>query len=281
MANSIPFQLKKVIIRALVDGMSIRQIEALTGVHRDRIVSLLHRIGDYCKLFTTDNTVDSKGAELPPLCAEHLKVIVREKWKASLELDGIPVITTLNVVSVLSFPTTLVLHYVITEDNDADTIYQFLDDLGMCFHAPYVDSHGFKRFAKNQTGSEEQTVVESLVNYIGNLQEAPLIGYARREKAWQRVNAYTGLGTLSFFRKNNTSFPRSLETFDAVVAIYMMYYNYLRVHPLLDATPAYIAGVIDDESEIDFIDVLGSDISEDLYCESKDNRITLESMFRD
>lgn len=280
MSNNVPFKLKKVIVRALIDGMSIRQIESLTGVHRDRIIALFQRTTDYCRDFTR-GTVDTKNAELPPLCAERLKVATRESSAKSLKADGIAPITEINVVSVISFPTKMVLDYTVVEDDDATEIRRFLCRLGDWFHVPYVGDLEFHRYVEKQVTSNKKTVVDLLVDYICSVQDIPLFGHPPREESWRRVNAYTGLGTLSFFNSNNKSFPRSLETLHAVVAIYMLYYNYIRVHPLLDTTPAFMADVSDSTTEIDFIDMLGCEIDEGRYEKFKNDRFDTESRYRD
>src|SRR5436305_514237 len=49
MANVLPMEKQITAISALAEGMSIRAIERMTGVHRDTIMRLGVRVGEGCK----------------------------------------------------------------------------------------------------------------------------------------------------------------------------------------------------------------------------------------
>lgn len=46
--NVLPTQKQLAVIRALVEGNSIRSVERMTGVHRDTIMRLMGRVGERC-----------------------------------------------------------------------------------------------------------------------------------------------------------------------------------------------------------------------------------------
>ena len=47
--NVLPRETQITIIRALVEGVSIRSVERMTGVHRDTIMRLMVKIGEGCE----------------------------------------------------------------------------------------------------------------------------------------------------------------------------------------------------------------------------------------
>jgi transposase-like protein len=51
MANVLPMEKQTAIIGALAEGSGIRQIERITGVHRDTIMRLGVRVGKGCANF--------------------------------------------------------------------------------------------------------------------------------------------------------------------------------------------------------------------------------------
>ena len=48
--NVLPFDKQSAIVSALVEGVSIRATERLTGVHRDTIMRLGSRVGEGCAM---------------------------------------------------------------------------------------------------------------------------------------------------------------------------------------------------------------------------------------
>jgi len=48
MANNLPFDRQVEVISALTEGVSIRAVERLTGIHRDTIMRLGVRVGMGC-----------------------------------------------------------------------------------------------------------------------------------------------------------------------------------------------------------------------------------------
>jgi len=53
MAYNLSREKKLTVIRALVEGVSIRSIERMTGVHRDTIMRLMVRVGTGCEACST------------------------------------------------------------------------------------------------------------------------------------------------------------------------------------------------------------------------------------
>src|SRR5690606_6859974 len=70
MANVLPKAKKVAIIKALVEGCSIRSIERMTGVHRDTIMRLMVKVGEAC-----DKLMDRLMIDLP--CVE---IEIDEIW---------------------------------------------------------------------------------------------------------------------------------------------------------------------------------------------------------
>jgi len=47
--NVLPREKQIAVISGLIEGNSIRSVERLTGVHRDTIMRVLRRVGQYCE----------------------------------------------------------------------------------------------------------------------------------------------------------------------------------------------------------------------------------------
>jgi hypothetical protein len=57
MANVLPIEKQVAIINALAEGSGIRQIERMTGVHRDTIMRLGVRVGQGCAGLSAEGAV--------------------------------------------------------------------------------------------------------------------------------------------------------------------------------------------------------------------------------
>jgi transposase len=61
---------KLAVVSGLVEGMSIRSLERMTGAHRDSIVRLLHRVGDGCTWLLDERM---RGLDLRSIQADEIR----------------------------------------------------------------------------------------------------------------------------------------------------------------------------------------------------------------
>lgn len=64
MSNTLPRDKQIAIIGALVEGLSIRSIERMTGVHRDTVMRLMVKVGQACEALLDRIMVDLPCAEI-------------------------------------------------------------------------------------------------------------------------------------------------------------------------------------------------------------------------
>lgn len=76
--NKLSNEKKKQILSMLVEGMSIRSVERITGIHRDTIMRLTVRIGKGCEKLLKDNM---KGFHSKYLQADEIWTFVGKKEK--------------------------------------------------------------------------------------------------------------------------------------------------------------------------------------------------------
>jgi transposase-like protein/IS1 family transposase len=247
------------ITQLLLEGMSIRSVSRITGAHQGTILSLLLTVGSKCR-----NLFDTKVRNVRPrfVQADELWTFVHTKEKHLFPGDS-PEWGDTYIWMAIDSETKLVLSY-FSGKRDGKSAYEFIRDLRErvsghfqittdgfkpyiaaiedCFGAS-VDFAQLVKFYGRQDGEAPDWYSPSRVTatiptpIIGN-PHPTRISTSHVERANLSVRTH-----LRRFTRLSLGFSKTLEHLSAAVNLYMVFFNFCRVHSTLRVTPAMQAGI--------------------------------------
>lgn len=249
------------IISGLAEGMSMRAVSRVTGVHPDTICRLAVRIGQGCAKF-----MDAKLRNLTCNYLEFDEIwgFIGKKEKHRRETDD-PTLGDVWTFCAIDAETKLVPAFKVGK-RDALTANAFVSDVASRLsNRPQISSDGLKTYieaVENAFGmgvdfgmiiksygvdkgehhqerrySAPEVTSMHKINVQGN-PARDLISTSHIE----RLNGTTRLHMRRLTRLTY-AFSKKLENFDAAVALHFAYYNFVKTHGSLKYTPAMAADV--------------------------------------
>lgn len=266
MANVLKFDRQVQVLRALVEGCSVRSTERMTAVHRDTILRLMVRVGTGCA-----NLIDEKMVDLPcqRLELDELWAYVGKKQRHVTDDDPYTVGDTWTYVAIDS-DSKLIPSFMTGKRNErttdafikdlagrirdkvqitTDGLRQYIDPIGTHFPLPGTDYASIvKTYEAEPVGPGRYSPPK-----VTGTVKTPIFGEPRAD--WvstsyvERQNLSIRMGVRRFTRLTN-AFSKKLENHGAHVALWMAFYDLCRVHTTIGTTPAVAAGVADHEWEL-------------------------------
>jgi len=265
MANVLPRHRRVLILKCLVEGMSIRATSRVTGAAKGTIIRLLADAGRACAEFHQDEAIRNLKCS---------RIEVDEIWEFVYAKEK-------NVSRAISAPeeagdvwtwvaicadSKLVPSWRIGDRTSATGI-EFMDDLrGRLANRVQLTSDGHKAYLRAVEGAFGGDVdYAMLVKMYGKTEgegterrysPAECIGtrrkviegkpnkalistsYAERQNLTMRMS-------MRRFTKLTNAFSKRIENHAHAVALHFMHYNFCRIHKTLGVTPAMEAGVTD------------------------------------
>ena len=258
MANMLNIDKQIAVIGALAEGSSIRSIERITGIHRDTIMRLGVKVGQGCTAM-----MDAKMRNLPcqRLEMDEIWGFVGKKARTVKREDaeGIGDVWTWCAID---SDTKLVPAFMVSDRSQAaanafvanvasriayrvqistDGFYAYTEavkksfgrnvDYGKIIKVYGTHAFGERRYSTSGVLSSEKFIETGNPNF-------DLISTSYAE----RLNATTRLHMRRLTRLT-LAFSKKRENFDAAVGLHFAYYNFVKRHNTLRATPAQAAGV--------------------------------------
>ena len=249
------------IFTLLTEGMSVRAVARVTGLHKTTILALLLTVGDRCaRLF------DARVRHMRPayVQADELWTFVQKKQKR-LKLDDPAEYGDQYVWIALDSETKAVLSYYVGK-RDGASAYEFIGDLstrvigrfqittdGLDGYVPAIEEHFgadvdfaqlVKMYSKPHTDGPDWFQPSRVVSTI----PTPVSGdpdFSRISTSHiERANLTVRMQLRRFTRLTN-GFSKKLTNLKAAVAVFMAWYTFCRVHQTLRVTPAMQAGLTD------------------------------------
>lgn len=252
MANVLSIDKQIAIISALAEGSGIRQIERITGVHRDTIMRLGVRIGQGC--------ADLLDGKMRNLSCQHLQFdqlwrFIGKKQKHVLPDDN-PDCGEVWTFCAIDSETKLVPSFKVGK-RDAATANAFVGDVASRLkNRVQVSTDSLRAYveAVEQALGANVDYAQIVKVFNDESMDAEVIGM--KKAVFSGRPDMTLVSTSHVERLNGTTrvhmrrltrltyaFSKKLENFEAAVALHFAYYNFVKRHNTLRTTPAMAAGI--------------------------------------
>lgn len=280
------------IIAALTEGMSIRAVERLTGVHRDTIMRLGARVGAGCAALH-DRTMHSVRAGRLEL--DEAWSFVGKKQK-NVTRREIPVKGDQYIFVGMASSAKAIISYRVGK-RDTENKTEFLYDLReRVLGSPEISTDGFlpyRNAIRDAFGKRAAHGVVVKTYSVTNLAKQAATRYSPAQVVAvsreivsgepehistsyvERQNLSLRMGSRRFTRLTN-GFSKKLEHHCAAVSLYVAHFNMCRVHEAHRQTPAMAIGIADHVWSIgELIDAALSQVPDDLGRRRKPVKLTV------
>jgi IS1 family transposase len=270
MSNYLKQEKKIAILKAQVEGNSIRSTERMTGVHRDTIMRLLLEVGENCQNMLDKNI---KHVDVDSIQCDEIWTFVAKKQRRLTDREKASRVDEGDeyVFVALDADSKLAISYLVGK-RDRISAQKFIDDLGSRLNGNRVQisSDGFESYAEaieRKFGNDvdySQIIKQYAAEGADRSRYSPprvstviketIIGHPDDGDAntayVERQNLTMRMCMRRFTRLTN-AFSKKLRNLKAAVALHFAYYNFCRVHQSLRMTPAMKAGLTDHVWEIE------------------------------
>jgi IS1 family transposase len=242
------------VIACLTEGMSIRAVERLTGIHRDTIMRLGARVGRGCAELHDRMMV---GLHVGRIEIDELWSFVGKKQR-HLKRDDSPEKGDQYTFTAIASASRAIIAYR-TGKRDGENTEQFMADLReRVLGAPEISTDGFKPY-QSAVGGEFPDSAHGIIHKTFSVTHlavkeahrryAPAAVISVERQAFHGAPAeistsYAERGNLSIrmgcrrFTRLTNGFSKKLENHAAAVSLYVAHYNLCRVHESLSPSAA-------------------------------------------
>jgi IS1 family transposase len=261
--NTLNQQRKTMVIKALVEGNSIRATSRMTGVAKGTILTLLERVGQACaeyqqKAFCNLNCKNIQCDEIWNFCYAKAKNVPQEKrgkfgfgdvwtWIAlCADTKLIPCwrIGGRDAWNAQHFMYDLASRLANRVQLTTDGHRVYLQAVEGAFgndvdYAMLVKLYGHDPRGENTRYSPAECIGCRAVPVVGQPKLANIsTSFVERQNLTMRMS-------MRRFTRLTNAFSKKIDNLEHSVAIHFMHYNFCRVHQTLRVTPAMEAGVTD------------------------------------
>jgi IS1 family transposase len=249
------------VIGALTEGMSIRAIERMTGIHRDTIMRLGAKVGKGCAVLHDRMMVGIRTGRIE---CDELWAFVGKKQKHLKRGDSAEKGDAYTFVGLAS-TSRAIISYLTGKRNTGNT-QEFMADLReRVIGSPEISTDGFTPYqpaVRDSFGNSAHGVITKTfsVTHLGGkaaqhrYSPAAVIAVEREAVQGEPENintSYVERSNLSIrmanrrFTRLTNGFSKKLDNHCAAVSLYVAHYNLCRVHESLRTTPAVQLGIAD------------------------------------
>lgn len=246
----------------ILEGMSIRATERITGLHRDTIDDLILTVGENCQRLLEEKI---RGVEVKDVEADEIWSFVGMKEKTRVALGHSPEYGDSWTYIAIERETKLILAHKVGQ-RDHETCWSFLLKLksaigsgrfqmttdglrAYTLNVPYVFGMqvNFAQLIKTYESSQEQTRYSPAK--ISSTEKLPIFGEPEDDRIStshiERFNLTLRMGNRRHTRLTNAH-SKSLKHHTAMQAIFVAFYNFCRKHETLKGqTPAMASKLTD------------------------------------
>jgi IS1 family transposase len=249
------------VISGLAEGMSMRALSRVTGVHQDTICRLGVRVGQACA-----RLMDEKLRNLTCHYLEFDEIwgFIGKKEKHRRETDD-PTLGDVWTFCAIDAETKLVPSFKVGK-RDHFTANAFVSDVASRLNnRPQISSDGLRAYIEAienafGLGVDFGMIIKSYgvdrgehhqerrysAPEVTSMQKIDVMGTPERDlistSHIERLNGTTRLHMRRLTRLTY-AFSKKIENFEAAVALHFAYYNFVKTHGSIRCTPAMAAGV--------------------------------------
>jgi IS1 family transposase len=260
MPNVLDKNKQVAVISALAEGSGIRQIERMTGVHRDTIMRLGVRVGKGCAALLDGKMHDLECCHLQ---FDEIWGFIGKKEK-HVRPDESPEYGDAWTFCAIDADTKLVPAFKVGK-RDAVTANAFVGDLaGRLKNRVQISSDALRAYvdAVEQAFGSGVDFAQIVKTYVHDDSQNAERKYSAAEFVISEKKPVSGFPDMAIAstsyveRLNGTTrlhmrrltrltyaFSKKLENFQAAVALHFAYYNFVKRHNTLRCTPAMAAGI--------------------------------------
>jgi len=257
--NVMSQEKKLAIVSGLVEGVSVRSLERMTGAHRDSVMRLLHRVGDGCSRLLEEKM---RGLDLRSIQCDEIWLYVHTKQGHLRPGDPVEYGDQFVFVA-LDADTKLVPCFEVGK-RDSETTDRFMLRLRGCLngHCVQLTTDGFTPYvwaieqafgtdadyAQEIKSFEQDGVARDRYRPPDFVTVTPIViaGHPDQKRIStsyvERQNLTMRMQMRRFTRLTN-AFSKRLPSLRAAVALHFAHYNFVRAHITLKITPAMAAGI--------------------------------------
>jgi IS1 family transposase len=260
MANILSVDKQIAVISALAEGSGIRQIERITGVHRDTIMRLGVRVGKGCQ-----SLLDRKMRNLPckQLQFDELWGFIGKKQR-HVRPDDNPELGDVWTFCAIDSNTKIVPSFKVGKRDlatanlfvsdvasrmsnrvqiSSDALRAYVDAVELAFGANVDFAQIIKTYVTDDSIVPERrfSAPEIVITEKKSVTGFPDLSLASTSHV-ERLNGTTRLHMRRLTRLTY-AFSKKLENFEAAVGLHFAYYNFVKRHNTLRCTPAMAAGI--------------------------------------
>jgi IS1 family transposase len=261
MPNVLKTEKKIAVISALAEGMAIRQIERMTGIHRDTVMNYGVKVGQGCARIMD---VKMRDLDCRNIQVDELWGFIQKKKKNIKATDDPQQVGDAWTFCAIDADSKLVMSYKVGK-RDAATANAFMRDLaGRLKNRVQLSSDGLRAYvdAVELAFGADVDYGQIVKTYEAAETTSPERRYSAPKLVRTHTEAITGdplppfISTSYIERFNGTTrhhvkrlarltlaFSKKLENFEAAVSLNFLYYNFIRTHGTLKCTPAMEAGI--------------------------------------
>jgi IS1 family transposase len=256
------------VVRALVEGNSIRATVRMTGVAKNTVAKLLVELGAACSAYMNKTLVNLPCKRVQ--CDEIWSFVGAKQKNVTPARAAKGHAGDVWTWVAMDADTKLICSWLVGS-RDTSCAVEFMRDLkGRLANRVQLTTDGFKPYlvaVEDAFGADVDYAM--LVKIYGDTSEGqkryspvtclgcerkPITGNPEREHMStsfiERQNLTMRMSMRRFTRLTN-AFSKKIENHVASIAIHYMHYNFVRVHQTLRVTPAMAAGVTDRLWEMD------------------------------
>ena len=257
----LPLDRAENVLRLLLEGMSVRSVERITGIHRDTILRLLILAGERCQRLMDEKLVDLpvRDVQVDEIWGYVAK---KEGHKTALEESAAEIGDAYCYVAIERHTKLVLCHYL--GKRNGPSAEHFMAKLAEATsHFPYqLTTDGFHPYikaVKNQLSGRvhfAQLIKVYSSPREGEQRYSPgevvesvpvkIMGYPKYKQICtshvERQNLSIRMGMRRMTRLTN-AFSKKWENLEAAYNLWFAYYNFCRTHKTLNVSPAMEAGI--------------------------------------